>query len=99
MLRFVNKVLIFLTKPDRFSPKTETSTKKSRPILNTAHLSSTLFRNDLNTVQTLLQSRTNPNTLHRANTPLMWAADEGYNDIYVALLNADAETDRLNAAH
>jgi ankyrin repeat protein len=67
--------------------------------INTALLGSAIFRNDLNTVQTLLESGTNPNTLHRANTPLMWAAGEGYNDICIALLNAGDETDRLNAAN
>jgi ankyrin repeat protein len=29
----------------------------------------------------------------------MWAAGEGYNDICIALLNAGAETDRLNATN
>ena len=111
MLSFVNKVLIFLTKPDRFSTKSEIS----GPIVNPSHpnrtmqppndsinpalLGSAIFRNDLSTVQTLLNSGTNPNTPHRANTPLMWAAGEGYNDICVALLDAGAETDTLNAAN
>jgi len=71
----------------------------SNDSINTALLGSAIFRNDLNTVQKLLESGTNPNTLHQANTPLMWAAGEGYNDICIALLNMGIETDMLNATN
>lgn len=114
MLSFVNKVLIFLIKPDQFSPKAEISgpiasikssstspfpckrsTTRSTPLFSAAPSSVTPSK-----LSKRYWSGTSPNTVHRANTPLMWAVGEKATTIIcIALLDAGAEADILNATN
>jgi ankyrin repeat protein len=69
-----------------------------------------IFQGELSLVQSLLAQGANPNIYgtisprrteikDRGNTPLMWAADEGFTSIALALLDAGAEIDARNAAN
>jgi uncharacterized protein len=69
-----------------------------------------IFQGELSLVQSLLAQGANPNIYgtisprrteikDRGNTPLMWAADEGFTSISLALLDAGAEINARNAAN
>jgi uncharacterized protein len=69
-----------------------------------------IFQGELSLVRSLLAQGANPNIYgtisprqvelnDRGNTPLMWAADEGFTSIAIALLDAGAKIDARNTAN